>query len=114
MSNASFTNATTVTSNQFIYPVFAHAPELHGRPAQPEVALPLEQIEAEDSELETDSPQAETNSVTETEAVETAAPVPSIAAMPTGLGESLFAILVALPWLLMALRIELNTQKNRT
>ncbi|MEM6255269.1 MAG: hypothetical protein AAF821_20330 [Cyanobacteria bacterium P01_D01_bin.156] len=112
MSITLFNLETTVTNNQLIPPVLAHAGELHGRPDQPKVTTPPDNPQPETDNSKAESSQTEANVLTEVEPAPTTPP--SIAAMPAGLGESLFTILIVLPWLLIALRTELNTRKNRS
>lgn len=96
--------SATVMDIQLSYPVFAHAPELHGQPTQPPTDSNGSDsaVESEGSALSTDT---ESTELIEVQASEP----PQLASVPTGLGESLLTMIVSVPWVLMALRMQLNS-----
>ena len=98
-------SSARVMGSQLIYPGLAHAPEFHGQPADPSPPDP-----SNDGQLiapsETPAPGTPTEA-TEAISVET---VSQPMGTPDGLGEALFTILVAVPWLLIALRMQLHPQ----
>ncbi|MEM9485032.1 MAG: hypothetical protein AAGA83_15240 [Cyanobacteria bacterium P01_F01_bin.116] len=84
------------------YPVLAHAPEFHGQPTPNDSNGDNSAVESEVPALSTDAEPIEFIEVPASEP-------PQLASIPAGLGESLLTIIVSVPWVLMALRVQLNS-----
>lgn len=102
--------STQTVESPLTYPVLAHGGELHGQPAKP-ASVPEPTENDDDSTLAPETPATQpqdTSAVVEDAAVVSAPTV--VAGVPSGLGEAVFTMLVAFPWLLMALRQQFNTK----
>lgn len=110
MSHILPNSSAMVIDSLLTSPVLAHAGELHGRPAAPETTSDEDNGNTDSGTLESEVPEAsiqtEANTVIE---VDASAPTPVIA-LPVGLGEFLFTVLIACPWLLLVLRTKLHTK----
>ena len=96
------------------YPVLAHAPEFHIQPAEPQAPESPDNGNSDSEAVESEIPATSAESATDgtlTEGTGTSAPTP-VAAIPDGLGESLFTILVAIPWVLIVLRMQFSPQSR--
>lgn len=102
--------SATVMGIPLTYPVLAHSGEFHGRPADPAETSAPDNSNSDSGAIESETPasntQPDTAGVIE---VDTTVSQPqTVAGLPAGLGESLFTILVGVPWLLIALRMKLH------
>lgn len=87
----------------------AHGGELHGQPKQEETVTPASEP--------TDAPVESTVTGDESLSIEEAAPVndaltTSASVIPVGFGDLLFGLMVVFPWLLIALRNQLNPSRG--